>query len=67
MIDTVYFRIGRGRDPVVYRGDTVFEFGKAIVHEVGEDLTIIACGMAVHGAIGGRDGAARSRSFGWCD
>jgi transketolase len=47
----VYFRIGRGRDPVVYKGGTTFEFGKATVHSTGEDLTIIACGMAVHGAL----------------
>ena len=47
----VYFRIGRGRDPDIYKSSTVFEFGKAVVHEVGEDLTIIACGMAVHGAL----------------
>jgi transketolase len=47
----VYFRIGRGRDPDVYKGGTVFEFGRAVVHETGEDLTILACGMAVHGAL----------------
>jgi transketolase len=47
----VYFRIGRGRDPVVYERGTTFEFGKATVHSTGEELTIIACGMAVHGAL----------------
>ena len=47
----IYFRISRGRDPIVYQEDTVFEFGKAVEHLQGEELTIIACGMAVHGAL----------------
>ncbi|TPI38071.1 transketolase [Mesorhizobium sp. B3-1-9] len=47
----IYFRIGRGRDPVVYQGTPTFTFGKAHEHFKGEDLTIIACGMAVHGAL----------------
>lgn len=47
----IYFRISRGRDPIVYETGTVFEFGKAIEHGQGEELTILACGMAVHGAI----------------
>lgn len=47
----IYFRIGRGRDPVVYDSDIRFQFGKAHEHIAGKQLTIIACGMAVHGAI----------------
>lgn len=47
----IYFRIGRGRDPVVYDGGTTFSFGKAHVHGFGEDLTIIACGITVHAAL----------------
>jgi transketolase len=47
----IYFRIGRGRDPVVYSGTPTFAFGKAHEHLKGEELTIIACGMAVHGAL----------------
>ena len=47
----IYFRIGRGRDPVVYNGGTTFSFGKAHVHGFGEDLTIIACGITVHAAL----------------
>jgi transketolase len=47
----IYFRIGRGRDPVIYQGGTDFRFGKAHVHGFGEDLTIIACGITVHGAL----------------
>ncbi len=47
----IYFRISRGRDPIVYDKGAVFEFGKAVEHSQGEELTIIACGMAVHGAL----------------
>ncbi len=47
----VYFRIGRGRDPVVYGADTTFTFGKAHIHSLGEELTIIACGITVHAAL----------------
>jgi transketolase len=47
----IYFRISRGRDPIVYDKGTTFEFGKAVEHCAGEELTIIACGMAVHGAL----------------
>lgn len=48
--DPIYFRIGRGHDPVVYADDEPFELGKAKVHGIGDDITIIACGMAVYGA-----------------
>jgi transketolase len=47
----IYFRIGRGRDPLVYAEGTEFRFGKAHVHARGEELTIIACGITVHAAI----------------
>ena len=47
----IYFRISRGHDPVVYAKDAPFEFGKAVVHEIGDDLTIIATGMPVHPAL----------------
>lgn len=57
----IYFRIGRGRDPVVYDGGTVFEFGKAHLHGLGEDLTIIACGITVHAAL---EAAAAMRAEG---
>ncbi|RFC69439.1 MULTISPECIES: transketolase family protein [Mesorhizobium] len=46
----IYFRISRGHDPVVYANDAPFEIGKAVVHGIGNDITIIACGMAVHSA-----------------
>jgi transketolase len=47
----VYLRIGRGRDPVVYEGGTTFEFGKAVEHGAGDELTIFACGLTVHASI----------------
>jgi transketolase len=47
----IYFRIGRGRDPVIYKDGATFQFGKATVHGFGEDLTIIACGITVHAAL----------------
>ncbi|RWL90896.1 MAG: transketolase [Mesorhizobium sp.] len=44
----IYFRIGRGQEPVVYEDGVDFQFGKSIVHGEGSDLTIIACGSMVH-------------------
>lgn len=44
----IYFRIGRGQEPIVYPDDTAFTYGKAIVHEHGDELTLIACGTMVH-------------------
>ena len=49
--EPIYFRIGRGREPDVYTRDTPFQFGKAIVHSQGDDLTLIACGLAVHSCL----------------
>lgn len=49
--EPIYFRIGRGREPNVYNDGMPFEFGKAIVHRIGVDLTIIACGMPVHSSL----------------
>lgn len=46
--EPIYFRIQRGRDPVVYADNVGFTFGKAIVHSRGTDLTIIATGSTVH-------------------
>ncbi len=44
----IYFRIGRGRDPDVYDALPDFRLGRAIVHGIGTDLTLIACGSMVH-------------------
>jgi transketolase len=64
----VYFRIGRGRDPIVYEDGVVFEFGKAHEHIEGEELTIIACGITVHPALAAaRKMNAEGRSVGVID
>jgi transketolase len=47
----IYFRIGRGHDPVVYDQDTPFAFGEAITHGIGDEITIIATGSSVHRAL----------------
>lgn len=44
----IYFRIGRGRDPVVYDDGLAFELGCAVEHGRGADLTILATGSTVH-------------------
>jgi len=64
----IYIRIGRGRDPVVYAGGAEFQFGKAHIHSIGEDLTIIACGITVHAALeAAADMRAAGRSVGVID
>ena len=64
----VYFRIGRGRDPIVYEDGVTFEFGKAHEHFEGEELTIIACGITVHPALAAaRKMKAEGRSVGVID
>lgn len=47
----IYFRIGRGQEPVVYETSPEFRFGEAIVHSEGHEMTIIACGSMVHPAV----------------
>ena len=59
-----------GAIPSSTTNGTMFEFGKAIEHGQGEELTIIACGMPVHARAGScRDAqcrrAARSASSTW--
>lgn len=49
--EPIYFRIGRGREPEVYEKNVPFTIGKAIVHSQGNDLNIIACGLAVKSAL----------------
>jgi transketolase len=60
--EPVYFRIQRGRDPVVYADDFGFTFGKAVAHSEGEELTLIATGSTVHPALE----AARSLAVAGC-
>jgi transketolase len=59
----VYFRIGRGREPVVY-GERELEFrlGKAIPHGDGGDLTIVATGSMVHPSLAAAE-SLRERSY----
>jgi transketolase len=49
----IYFRIGRGREPVVYSEDDLrsFEFGRAIWHHRGGDAAVIATGSMVAPAL----------------
>jgi transketolase len=44
----VYFRLGRGREPIVYEDAVPFRLGKANMLRDGADLTIIATGSTVH-------------------
>lgn len=44
----IYFRVSRGHDPAVYEEGAEFELGRAVVHGLGGDATIIATGMTVH-------------------
>ncbi len=64
----IYFRTHRGHDPVVYGDGQRFEIGKAVVHGIGKDLTIIACGYVVHAAKAVMEALnARGRSVGLID
>jgi len=60
--EPIYFRIGRGRDPQVYEDGRPFEFGKAIVHGIGSDVTLVACGITVKPAL---DAAAALNAQGY--
>lgn len=64
----IYFRIARGHDPVVYQKDLAYEIGKAIVHHMGDELTIIACGTMVSPALKATEALrAAGRSVGLID
>ncbi|MBL4891528.1 MAG: hypothetical protein JKX91_06850 [Rhizobiaceae bacterium] len=47
----MYIRLGRGRDPEVYRKVPEPEFGKAIWLRDGKDLTIITCSSQVRAGL----------------
>jgi transketolase len=52
----IYFRLGRGREPVVYAdAPPPFILGKAIRLRDGDDLTIVATGTTVHPAVQAAD------------
>ena len=57
----VYIRIGRGREPLVYKPGYDFAIGKAIMLHEGNDATILACGVAVWPA---RDAAEKLEAEG---
>jgi transketolase len=64
----IYFRIGRGQEPLVYEHAAPFSFGNAIVHHEGDELTVIACGTMVHPATQAVAALrARGRSVGLLD
>lgn len=64
----IYFRIGRGQEPVVYPADTHFELGKAVVHREGDELTLIVCGTMLHPAVAAAEALrASNRSVGLID
>jgi transketolase len=64
----IYFRIGRGQEPLVYGADVEFELGKAVVHREGDDLTLIVCGTMLHPAAAAVDALrASGRSVGLLD
>lgn len=48
----VYLRLGRGATSVIYEGNQVYKFGKAIkVREYGRSTVVIACGPCVGEAV----------------
>jgi transketolase len=66
--EPIYFRIQRGRDPVVYEDVPDFRFGKAVIHLEGEELTVIATGSTVHPALAAARALRRQgRSVGLID
>ena len=66
--EPIYFRIGRGQEPIVYPADVVFELGRAITHREGNELTLIACGTMLHPALAAVDALrASGRSVGLLD
>lgn len=60
----VYIRIGRGREPDVYSPQELegVQIGRAIVHSIGSDITLIATGSMVHPA---KQAVERLRSEGF--
>jgi transketolase len=64
----IYFRVGRGQEPIVYPADTDFELGKAVAHASGDELTFIVCGTMLHPALAAVEALrASGRSVGLID
>lgn len=47
----IYFRLGRGREPVVYDSQPTMEIGGANILREGKDTAIFAIGICVHAAL----------------
>jgi len=55
----IYFRVGRGREPVVYDEPPVWQIGGSHTLRTGGDMTILAIGNLVHAALEAHDILAR--------
>lgn len=51
----VYIRLSREKSPVIYKKECNFIIGKANIHDIGNDITIIACGLTVAIALSAAD------------
>lgn len=47
----IYMRLGRGAEPIVYKGEFDFKIGRANTLREGGDITVIACGICVMAAV----------------
>ncbi len=47
----IYMRVGRGAEPIVYKTDYDFKIGRAVTVRDGQDVTVIACGIAVMASV----------------
>lgn len=47
----IYMRLGRGAEPIVYKGEFDFKIGRANTLREGDDISVIACGICVMAAI----------------
>ncbi len=47
----IYMRLGRGAEPIVYKGEFDFKIGRANTVREGDDISVIACGICVMAAI----------------
>lgn len=64
----IYFRMGRGQEPLVYSSEISFEVGKSVIHREGTELTLIVCGTMLHPALTAVDALrADGRSIGLID
>lgn len=50
-VGPVFLRTGRAKAPLIYGADTPFPVGKAHIHKIGKDCTIIANGLLVFEAL----------------